>query len=476
MLIGRAADGSNLNVSAAVDTAKAVQRQQETAAQQDSPAYQVELSGAKESDKSHWIERGTTAYLTHRADQSLEDELAELQAGIEEILSRPRTGMVKSANATLDNLDGKIEVVDLTPLLKKELTPEEKAIRAELDRLSQNNRPGYIGNIKLNLDANGKLTRPDITTIKSQHYTWTFTEGLKENTAISKAADVQTVTDKLQNTLKQNISDTISDILKPYASYSEAYDILKDKNVWVDTYAQAGDTILQESKEISGGLFGKLASQLNDYAKNFGTDDKFFEDIKTAFGVITGDSPDKNPLLTQIEKMVRYVQGGGELDVKDKKYQEDVDEAIAKTYKKKSNAQNVGPDKKQSPEIIFKTDTSYLDNLRQQLNETAEMLDKMTGKQDEENQHKVKTARDVLDSRAPEDSFDMDFHQRLAHVDDRITPITDTSHGIFNHKKPTDALTENDTDELAALQAGWNDYVKSHNLIDTSKVTTVFLS
>jgi hypothetical protein len=69
--------------------------------------------------------------------------------------------MVKPANATLDNLDGKIEVVDLTPLLKKELTPEEKAIRAELDRLSQNNRPGYIGNIKLNLDANGKLTDID---------------------------------------------------------------------------------------------------------------------------------------------------------------------------------------------------------------------------------------------------------------------------------------------------------------------------
>lgn len=475
MLIGRAADGSNINVSAAIDTAKTVQHQQETAAQQDSPAYQVELSGAKESYKSHWIERGSTAYLTHRADQSLEDELAELQAGIEEILSRPRTGIVKPANATLDHLDGKIEVVDLTPLLKKELTPEEKAIQAELDRLSPNNRPGYIGNIKLNLDANGMLTRTNITTIKSQHYTWTFAEGLKENTAISKAADVQTVTDKLQNTLKQNISDTISDILKPYASYSEAYDVLKDNNVTVMTYAQAGDTVLENSKEISGGLFGQLASQLNDYAKNFGTDDKFFEDIKTAFGVITGDNPDKNPLLTQIEKMVRYVQGGGELDIKDKKYQEDVEAAIAKAYKKKNNALNVEPNKKKAQETV-QTDTSYLDNLRQQFEQTAEMLAEMTGKQNEENQHKVKTARDVLDSRAPEDSFDMDFHQRLAHVDDRSAPITDTSHGIFDHTKPTDALTENDTNELAALQAGWNDYVQSHNLIDTSKVTSVFLS
>ena len=281
---------------------------------------------------------------------------------------------------------------------------------------------------------------------------------------------MQATSDKLQNTLKQDITDTISDILKPYASYSEAYDMLKDKNVSVDTYAQAGDTILQGYKEISGGLFGKLASQLNDYAKNFGKDDKFFDDIKTAFDVITGDTPDKNPLLKQVEKMVRYVQGGGELDIKDKKYEEDVEAAIAKAYKKKSNAKNVEPDKRKAPEAAFKTDTSYLDNLRQQLEQTSEILDKMTADHEDEEKHKTKTARDVLDSRPPEDSFDMDFHQRLAHVDDRNPTITDTSHGIFNHKKPVDALSEDDTNELATLQAGWLDYVKNHNLIDTSLV------
>ncbi|MBO6205289.1 MAG: hypothetical protein J6O13_17350, partial [Selenomonas sp.] len=256
----------------------------------------------------------------------------------------------------------------------------------------------------------------------------------------------------------------------PYASYSEAYDMLKDKNVSVDTYAQAGDTILQGYKEISGGLFGKLASQLNDYAKNFGKDDKFFDDIKTAFDVITGDTPDKNPLLKQVEKMVRYVQGGGELDIKDKKYEEDVEAAIAKAYKKKSNARNVEPDKRKTPEAAFKTDTSYLDNLRQQLEQTSEMLDKMTADHEDEEKHKTKTARDVLDSRPPKDSFDIDFHQRLAHVDDRNPTITDTSHGIFNHKKPVDALSEDDTNELATLQVGWLDYVKNHNLIDNSLV------
>ena len=465
MLIGRAADGSNLNVSAAVDTGKAVQQQRENDQQTaEAPAYQVELSGAKESYKSHWVEKGNTAYLLHHADQSLEDELAEMQAGIDEILSRPRNGIIKSANASLDNLPDSIETVDLSTLPKEELTPELKAAMAELDRI-----PPPWANIKIDITP-----RPDITTIKSQHYTWTFADGLKENTAINKAVDVQATSDKLQNTLKQDITDTISDILKPYASYSEAYDMLKDKNVSVDTYAQAGDTILQGYKEISGGLFGKLASQLNDYAKNFGKDDKFFDDIKTAFDVITGDTPDKNPLLKQVEKMVRYVQGGGELDIKDKKYEEDVEAAIAKAYKKKSNAKNVEPDKRKTPEAAFKTDTSYLDNLRQQLEQTSEMLDKMTADHENEEKHKTKTARDVLDSRPPEDSFDMDFHQQLAHVDDRNPTITDTSHGIFNHKKPVDALSADDTNELATLQAGWLDYVKNHNLIDNSKVTKNF--
>ncbi len=232
--------------------------------------------------------------------------------------------------------------------------------------------------------------------------------------------------------------------------------------------------MLRSTQEISGGLFGKLASQLNDYVKNFGKDDQFLEDIKTAFDVITGDSPDKNSLLKQVEKMVRYVQGGGELDIKDKKYEEDVEAAIAKAYKKKNKAKNVEPDKQKTPEAAFKTDTSYLDNLRQQLEQTSQILDKMTADPEDEKKHQTKTARDVLDSRPPEDSFDMDFHQQLAHVDDRNPIITDTSHGIFNHKKPVDALSEDDTNELATLQAGWLDYVKNHNLIDTGKVTHNF--
>ena len=172
--------------------------------------------------------------------------------------------------------------------------------------------------------------------------------------------------------------------------------------------------------------------------------------------------------------MVRYVQGGGELDIKDKKYEEDVETAIAKAYKKKNKAKNVEPDKRKTPEAAFMTDTSYLDNLRQQLEQTSQILDKMTADPEDEKKHQTKTARDVLDSRPPEDSFDMDFHQQLAHVDDRTPIITDTSHGIFNHKKPVDALSEDDTNELATLQAGWLDYVKNHNLIDAGKVTHNF--
>ncbi len=470
MLIGRAADGSNYNVSAAVDTAKAVQQQQEAAHEKISPAYEVELSGAAESYKSHWRQAGHNAYLTTRVGQSQEDELAEMMAAIEDVTKEREQNKKPwswTPNSDLQNVSG-LETVQLQPSEMKDAPDLVKQVSA----MTKSTLP------KINLVVPQDLAfryPNSIDTIKSQHYTWTAKDGLVENTATTEgAAKVAETETQLQNTLKQEISDTIRDILKPYASYSEAYDELKDKNVFVNTYEHAGDTVLSSNKEISGGLFGKLASQLNDYAKNFGNTDKFFEDIKTAVGTLTGDSPDKNPLLGQVEKMVRYVQGGGELDVKDRKYQEDVNTAIAKAYKDKDKAQNVEMDKKSTAETTFKTDTSYLDSLRQQFEQTAEMLDKMTDNGQDKDTQKVKTARDVLDSRAPEDSFDMNFHQRLAHVDDRNSTITDTSDGIFNHQKPVDALSEDDTNELSTLQAGWQEYVTNHNLIDSSKVKSFF--
>lgn len=118
--------------------------------------------------------------------------------------------------------------------------------------------------------------------------------------------------------------------------------------------------------------------------------------------------------------------------------------------------------------------TSYLDNVRQQLEQTSEILDKMTDAGDNKGKHKIKTVRDVLDSRAPGDSFDMDFHQRLAHVGDKNAPATNTADKIFGRKKPIDATSADDADNLAALQAGWNEYIESHNLIDSSKVSTLF--
>ncbi len=440
MRIGRAADGSSLNISAAVDAAKAA-RQQEAAQAKVSPAYQVELTGAAERYKSHWVELDRTAYLVYRDGQSQEDELAEMQAAIADVMKQREQNKKPwswTPNTELTGNESRIEQVNLMDIAKP-ASPATQAIMAKVEALTQN-----TPKLNLHISPEQAYRYPDsIDTIKSQHYIWTTKDGLVEYTATAEGtAKVQEAEEQLQNTLKQEISDTIRDILKPYASYSEAYEELKDKNVFVNTYEHAGDEVLSSTKEISGGLFGKLASLLNDYARNIGNDDRFFEDIKTAFSVITGDSPDKNPLLTQIEKMVRYVQGGGELDVKDRKYQEDVDKAIAQSYKRKDKAKNVELDKKKAPEKAFKTDTSYLDNLRQQFEETAAMLDLMTDNSPSKGAHKVKTAGDVLDSRAPEDSFDMDFHQRLAHVDDRNPTITDPSQGIFNHRKPADALSK----------------------------------
>lgn len=471
MLIGRAADGSNMNINAALDATKVTQNQQENAQQKDSPAYQVNLSGAAESYKTHWQESGRDAYLTTRAGQSQEDELAEMMAAIEDVTKQREQNKKPwswTPNCDLSRIDPGIETVQLKPSSMGD-APEIVRMISEMTRSS-------LPNLKLVVPEDLAFRYPNsIDTIKSQHYTWTAKNGLVENTATAEgAARVAETEDRLKNTMKQEISDTISDILKPYSSYSEANEELKDKNVFVNSYAHAGDSVLSHTKQISGGLFGKLASQLNDYAKNFGSDDKFLDDIKTAIGVLTGDDEEKNPLLKQVESMVRYVQGGGELDVKDKKFEKAVANAIDKVYKHKDGAKNVELDKKDTGKSTFKTDTSYLDNVRQQLEQTSEILDKMTDAGDNKGKHKIKTVRDVLDSRAPGDSFDMDFHQRLAHVGDKNAPATNTADKIFGRKKPIDATSADDADNLAALQAGWNEYIESHNLIDSSKVSTLF--
>ena len=302
MLIGRAADGSNLNVSVAVDTSKAVQQAKENEKlTAEAPAYQVELSGAKESYKSHWVELNRTAYLTYRDGQSQTDELAEMQAAIADVMEQREQNKKPfswTPNTDLSRIDSGIEQVNLMDIAKP-ASPETLAI---IEKVKEASKPLPILNVYVPPELAYRYPN-SIDTIKSQHYTWTAKDGLVENTAtIDGKNKVEESEAKLKNTLKQDIHDTIRDILKPYASYSEAYDQLKDKNIFVDTYEHAGDAVLRSTQEISGGLFGKLASQLNDYVKNFGKDDQFLEDIKTAFDVITGDSPDKNPLLKQVEK------------------------------------------------------------------------------------------------------------------------------------------------------------------------------
>lgn len=267
MLIGRAADGSNLQVSAAVDTARAVRYQQKAAQEQVSPAYQVELTGTAERYKSHWVELNRTAYLVYRDGQSQEDELADMQAAIADVLKQREQNKKPwswTPNTELPGNESGLEQVNLMDIARP-ASPETQAIIAKVEELTKN-----TPRLNLYISPEQAYRYPNsVDTIKSQHYLWTAQDGLVEYTATAEgAATVQETEDQLQNSLKQEISDTIRDILKLYASYSEAYEELKDKNVFVNTYEHAGDEVLSSTKEISGGLFGKLASQLNDYAKN----------------------------------------------------------------------------------------------------------------------------------------------------------------------------------------------------------------
>ena len=84
-----------------------------------------------------------------------------------------------------------------------------------------------------------------------------------------------------------------------------------------------------------------------------------------------------NPMVRQMDEMVDYIQGGGELDVKDPNFLEKVKKAVAEAYKKKKAAEDVKPTALKAEEEVQKPGFTYLDQLRQNLEETSDLLDKM---------------------------------------------------------------------------------------------------
>ena len=454
MLIGSAMDGRTSEVNHALRaTENAVQSSASKAELAVSSAYHVDLKGPEETFQSHWLELDSKAYLLTRSGQSKESELAELQASVE-VLEATRAkslGGIQSANARLDNLPDDFETVTLTPSALQP-SPETQRLM-DIIRWASEQFNKSMPKIEIDGPPGG------IGTIKSRHYTWTYKGGIVEN-----AAEADRAEEALKNTMKQDLSDTISNILKPYETYSEAADILHDKDMAATIYEQGGDDILRYTKELSGGLFGKLAAQLNNYAKVFGADDDFLKDIRAAFDSLTPAGGEMNPLVRQMDEMVDYVQGGGELDVKDPKFLEKVKQAVAEAYKKKKEAENVKPQALKAEEEIPKPGFTYLDQLRQNLEETSDLLDKMMPENKKE-EHRTKSAGDVLAARAPKDNFDPEEHKKLAHVGEEKAPAYQDS-GIFDKKKSVDALSADTEEVLSALQSGWKDYIREHSLID----------
>ena len=455
MLIGSATEGQRMEVNVALrsENVNVHGKQEEKTA---SPAYQVELKGPEETFKTHWLEHNGTGYLLHRGGQSKEAELAELEASLEALQTRrPSFGGPVSANARLDNFPEGMETVELdSSALITEPNPLTQIIRWANEQLRQD-----LPEIKIDAPPGG------IYTVKSRHYTWTYKGGIVENAGGAKANIAE---EALKNTMKKDLSDTISSILKPYDTYSEAVKVLHDNNMSVTIYDQGGDDILRYTKELSGGLFGQLGAQLNDYVKNFGKDDDFLKEIRMAFDNLKDADGELNPLLKQMDKMVEYVQGGGEIDIKGPNFQQEVKEAVLEAYKKKKSAKDVKPEEKEKQEEPQKQGFTYLDQLQQHLSETAELMDKMiVGDKKEDPQ--PRTAGDVLASRAPDDNFNPEEHKKLAHVGEETQPEYKDS-GIFDKKKDVDALSADTTDVLQALQSGWETYVREHELIDEENV------
>jgi len=170
-------------------------------------------------------------------------------------------------------------------------------------------------------------------------------------------------------------------------------------------------------KNTQGGAFGVLATQLNRFLEDYGKDDSFYDTLASALNEL--DPQGENGIVNQIRKMINQVKGGSPIDTESESFQEEVQDAIAKTFggpvaggaKAKQKQKKVG----QKEEV---QGLDYLDRQRRQAEEEGQLLDALLGK---EQKKKVETAGDVLAGRKPEGK-DMEFTDKLRRVDEHIAP------------------------------------------------------
>ncbi|WP_033170929.1 hypothetical protein [Selenomonas sp. ND2010] len=404
----------------------------DTASLLTAPAYQVDIAAnllegisTRVQGGKVWLEPANGAYAPYTPygkGWTREDELAALERGIayyqqcnERYYSQ---GSPYDPEADKKRLEQIVSEIPKGELSQAPATYKELGLPAiEQDFAIADKPPATAATTSAEvLDTSASLYTP-VTEIATKHYRWTEATGIEET--LTQEQEIANGKSVVRQWMQGYITDTIGEILKPHATYEEAYAALYGDAVSAPVVTFNEETFCYDMrmKNTQGGAFGVLATQLNRFLEDYGKDDSFYDTLASALNEL--DPQGENGIVNQIRKMINQVKGGSPIDTESESFQEEVQDAIAKTFggpvaggaKAKQKQKKVG----QKEEV---QGLDYLDRQRRQAEEEGQLLDALLGK---EQKKKVETAGDVLAGRKPEGK-DMEFTDKLRRVDERIAP------------------------------------------------------
>lgn len=299
-----------------------------------------------------------------------------------------------------------------------------------------------------------------VTEIRSEHFRWTEADGIEET--ITEADGIEeTITDAEELAVRKEsfrqvfttaISQSIGEILKPRATYEEAFDALymREGVAWKSSFDDSRYGFTQILTPVNGA-FGVLATHLNDYLNQFGAEDGYFDTLLGALDEL--DMGDDNALLQQMRDMVKTVRDGNTINTQSDGFKNDVKDAIVDTYvggKKKVSRQKEEQDGKK--EKTARGGLSYLDMERRKANEEKHLLDKLTGKDSDE---RPASAGEVL-AQYRRNEEDEELRDKLRKADEE-RPGEGEMKAVSTQAKPTGTPIEKTAaDRLTMYCNTWN--------------------
>lgn len=140
-----------------------------------------------------------------------------------------------------------------------------------------------------------------VTEIRSEHFLWTEEAGIVET--VTEAEELAARKESFRQEVTSAISQSIGEILKPRATYEEAFDALYTREgvAWKSSFDDSSYGFTHILTPVNGA-FGALAVHLNDYLEKFGAEDDYYDTLMNALDEL--DTGDDNALLREIRAMV----------------------------------------------------------------------------------------------------------------------------------------------------------------------------